>query len=201
MTEDDINQIQNELLPFVANTHTETTDTGLTMTYAYHKAKEVIKKHVNANNQDVLISSNSGMTGVVNKFQRILGLKIHESFAQEIELAETERPIVLVSHMEHHSNQTSWLETIADVEVVRPDENGLACCKQFRAALEKYADRKHIIVAITSCSNVTGIKTPYQDIAQITHEFGGFCFVDFACSAPYIDINMHENDTHECNNA
>jgi selenocysteine lyase/cysteine desulfurase len=27
--------------------------------------------------------------------------------------------------MEHHSNQTSWLETIADVEVIPSDEDGL----------------------------------------------------------------------------
>ena len=33
--------------------------------------------------------------------------------------------------------------------------------------------------------------TPYYDIAEIMHDNGGLCFVDFACSAPYIDINMH----------
>jgi hypothetical protein len=35
----------------------------------------IIKKHVNANSDDVLITDGTGMTGVVNKFQRILGLK------------------------------------------------------------------------------------------------------------------------------
>ena len=43
------------------------------MTMAYHKAKDIIKNHVNANEDDVLITDGTGMTGVVNKFQRILG--------------------------------------------------------------------------------------------------------------------------------
>jgi selenocysteine lyase/cysteine desulfurase len=71
-------KLLNEIYPFVANTHTETNVTGSSMTMAYHKAKEIIKKHVNAKKGDILISSNSGMTGVVNKLQRIIGLKIHE---------------------------------------------------------------------------------------------------------------------------
>ena len=27
------------------------------------------------------------------------------------------------------------------------------------------------------------------------HEYGGYCFVDFACSAPYVDIDMHPHDS------
>jgi selenocysteine lyase/cysteine desulfurase len=38
---------------------------------------------------------------------------------------QPKKPIVFISHMEHHSNQTSWLETIADVEVIPPSEDGL----------------------------------------------------------------------------
>lgn len=68
-----------EFGPFVANTHTETSTTGAAMTLAYHKARTIIKEHVNANADDVLITEGSGMTGVVNKFQRILGLKVSEN--------------------------------------------------------------------------------------------------------------------------
>jgi selenocysteine lyase/cysteine desulfurase len=42
---------------------------------------------------------------------------------------------------------------------------------------------------------VTGIQTPYHEIAELMHKHGGVCFVDFACSAPYVHINMHpENE-------
>lgn len=180
--------------PFVANTHTETTITGSSMTFAYHEAKRIIKRHVKAWDSDVLISSNSGMTGVVNKFQRILGLKVHEKFRSRVELPDEETPIVFVSHMEHHSNQTSWLETLADVVVIDPTPEGLVDLNHLKALLTKYAGRKTKIAAVTSCSNVTGLKTPYHEIAAIMHDAGGLCFVDFACSAPYIDIEMRPDD-------
>ncbi len=72
-------KMMNVFGPFVANTHTETTISGTAMTMAYHEARKIIKKHVNASGDDVLITDGTGMTGVVNKFQRILGLRIPEN--------------------------------------------------------------------------------------------------------------------------
>lgn len=184
-----------EFGPFVANTHTLTTVSGTTMTKAYHKARQIIKKHVNAGEDDVLITTGTGMTGAVNKFQRILGLKIPEQVKGLFEVKETDRPVVFVSHMEHHSNQTSWLETIATVEIIPCNEQGLFCLENLKVLLEKYKDREVKIASITSCSNVTGIKTPYHQVAKIMHQHKGLCFVDFACSAPYIDIDMHPEDS------
>ena len=60
--------------PYVANTHTETNITGSTMTNCYHEALQIIKEHVYASASDTIITDGSGMTGVMNKFQRILGL-------------------------------------------------------------------------------------------------------------------------------
>lgn len=187
-------KLMNEFGPFVANTHTETTISGTAMTMAYHEAKHIIKKHVNANDNDVLINTGTGMTGVVNKFQRILGLKIPENIKEYVDLPKALKPIVLISHMEHHSNQTSWLETIADVEVIPCDEEGLFCMEEFKKTLNKYKDRSFKIASITSCSNVTGIQTPYHEVAKIMHENNGVCFVDFACSGPYVTIDMHPDD-------
>ncbi|MCB0478507.1 MAG: aminotransferase class V-fold PLP-dependent enzyme [Crocinitomicaceae bacterium] len=185
----------HELMPLVANTHTDTNTTGSTMTYAYHKAQKIIKEHVGANSKDVLISSNSGMTGVVNKFQRILGLKIHEKFKDQIHFSDEERPIVFITHMEHHSNQTTWLETIADVKIIPPTEDGLVSPENFEKLIQNYAHKKTKYVSITACSNVTGIETPYMEIAKIAHQYNSYIFVDFACSGPYVDMNMHENDS------
>jgi selenocysteine lyase/cysteine desulfurase len=191
----DIEQrLQDHFYPMVANTHTDTNDTGMTMTYAYHKAKQIIKAHIGASDNDVLISCGSGMTGAVCKLQRILGLKAHERHMDCLATTEEERPVVFVSHMEHHSNQTSWIETLADVVVVPPCSRGLVCPDKWKETIAAYAHRTTRIAAITSCSNVTGIITPYMDVAQVMHEVGGLCFVDFACSAPYIDIVMHEDD-------
>ena len=191
-------RMSKNIAPFVGNTHTETSITGASMTVAYHKALKIIKNHVKATESDVIISSNSGMTGVINKFQRILGLKIHERFANTVQVPKEKRPIVFVTHMEHHSNQTSWLETIADVEIIRSCPQGLVDLNHLNELLEQYKERKTKIAAITSCSNVTGIKTPYHEIAEIMHKNDGLCFVDFACSAPYIDIEMRPENPLQC---
>lgn len=190
-------KITNQFGPFVANTHTETTVSGTAMTNAYHKARHIIKGHVNANADDVLIVAGNGMTSVVNKFQRILGLKIPENIRKYVDIPDEIRPIVFVTHMEHHSNHTSWLETMAKVEVIPAGEDGLFSLKNLEILLEEYKDCTIKIASVIGGSNVTGIQTPYHEIAKLMHENGGVCFVDFACSAPYVDINMHPENEEE----
>jgi selenocysteine lyase/cysteine desulfurase len=183
--------------PMVANTHTETSYTGLTMTRAYRDALNRIRKHINAGPDDILICAYTGMTGVVNKLQRILGLRVHEKYRQRLLPPENERPVVFVTHMEHNYNQTSWLETLVDVEIVPPTNEGLPDLNALEKLLEKYAHRPLKIGAFTSCSNVTGILTPFHAMAALMHRHSGYCFVDFAASAPYIEINMHPENPDE----
>jgi selenocysteine lyase/cysteine desulfurase len=183
--------------PLVGNTHSESSYTGKLMTRAYHQAHAIIKNHVNASSEDVIITADSGMTGVLCKFQRILGLKMPEKYSDRLDIPGEERPVVFVTHMEHHSNQTSWLETIADVVVVKATENLLVDPENLIKALEKYKNRKVKIGSFTACSNVTGIVTPYHRLAEIMHNYGGYCFVDFAASAPYVDIDMHPENEDE----
>ncbi|MBC7494414.1 MAG: selenocysteine lyase, partial [Flavobacterium sp.] len=96
-------KLMNDFGPFVANTHTETTVSGTAMTMAYHHARKIIKNHVNASDNDILITDGTGMTGVVNKFQRILGLKIPENLKKHTHIPSEDKPVVFISHMEHHS--------------------------------------------------------------------------------------------------
>lgn len=190
-------KIRDVFGPWVGNTHTETSETGTLMTKAYHYAQKIIKKHVNAGEDDVIITTGFGMTAAVVKFQRILGLKQCGKLNGTGCLDEKERPVVFVTHMEHHSNHTSWFETMADVVQLQPDRKLLVDLNDLRTQLERYADRKIKIGAFTACSNVTGIETPIHDMARIMHEHGGFCFVDYAASAPYVDIDMHPEDPLE----
>ncbi len=187
----------NNFAPFIGNTHSESSITGKLMTYSYHKAHYIIKKHVNANDNDIIITAGFGMTAVINKLQRILGLKVPEQFNDCITFKENEKPIVFITHMEHHSNQTSWLETLADVVVIEPDETGLVSLSHLEELLEKYKNRTRKIGSFTAASNVTGIKTEYHKMAKLMHRYGGLCFVDFAASAPYVNINMHPEDPEE----
>ena len=190
--------IKERIGPYVGNTHSETTFTGKLMTNLYEEAKHRIKQHVNASMDDVIITTDTGMTGVLCKFQRILGLKIPEKFQKNLSVPETDRPVVFLTHMEHHSNQTTWLETIADVVLLKPTDDLFVDAQQLRKELRKYGDRKLKIGSFTACSNVTGVGTPYYELAEIMHEHGGYCFVDFAASAPYVQIDMHpENRTRK----
>jgi selenocysteine lyase/cysteine desulfurase len=183
--------------PFVGNTHSESSITGGLMTHAYHHAHEIIKKHVNAHADDVLLFVGTGMTTAINKFQRILGVKIPEKFRNSVSLSENDRPVVFVTHMEHHSNQTTWYETIADVCVIEPTNDGLVDVNNLRTALKKYENRSIKIGSFSACSNVTGIFSPYHTLASVMHEHGGIAIVDFAASAPYVTIDMHPADTSE----
>ncbi|MEM1093952.1 MAG: aminotransferase class V-fold PLP-dependent enzyme [Bacteroidota bacterium] len=190
-------RILRDFGPLVANTHTESNLTGTTMTRAYHHAHRIIKAHVNAGPGDVILTVGTGMTGAICKFQRILGLRVPEWVSEDVVIAQRRRPVIFVTHMEHHSNQTSWLETIGDVVVIPMGADGLVDPPQLEALLAEYADRETKIGAFTACSNVTGIRTPYHTLAKIMHAHGGLCFVDFAANAPYDPINMHPADPAE----
>ena len=188
--------IEKAVGPLVANTHTETTLTGTTMTRAYHDARRIIKEHVNADRNDSLFLVGFGMTAAVNKLQRILGMRLPEGCPDSCR--GDGKPLVIITHMEHHSNQITWEECACDVEILpRVDETGLPDLGALEYILEKNRDRPGLIGAFSACSNVTGIITPYHEMAKMMHRAGGLCFVDFAASAPYVDIDMHPGDPEE----
>lgn len=189
--------ITHKIGPLVANTHSESSDTGMIMTNIYRLSHRIIKEHVHAGPQDVIITAGAGMTCVINKLQRILGIRVPDQARRYCHLPPENRPVVFLTHMEHHSNHTSWLETNADVVVLEPNEELLVDPEVLRKELLKYKNRTLKIGSFTACSNVTGIVTPYHNLARIMHENGGFCFIDFAASAPYVPINMHPEDPME----
>lgn len=194
----------NEFAPLIGNTHSEASETGVFMTKTYLHAKKIIKQHVNAGKDDVIITSSAGMTRVVNKLQRILGFKLpdNNSYFSKItrrNIVNTDnlgndKPVVFVTHVEHHSNHFSWVETIADVVLIPPCDDLKVCAENLEVQVQKYKDRKIKIGAFSGGSNVTGCIPNVHEFAKIMHKFGGLCFIDFAASAPYININMHPED-------
>jgi len=190
-------KIINEIGPYVANTHTETSETGTLMTNAYHLAHKKIKDHCNADKNDVIITAGFGMTTVINKFQRILGLRKCQNQTFKNCSSKPLRPVVFITHMEHHSNHTSWFETTADLVQIQPDKDLLVDLNDLETQLKKYKDRPALFGSFSACSNVTGIITPYYEMAKLMHQYGGYCFLDFAASAPYVDIDMHPSDPLE----
>ncbi len=183
-----------EIGPLVANTHTETTYTGTAMTHAYHEARDIIKKHVGAGAADSLLFSGSGMTAAINKLQRMLGLRMPPGCKSSCREGQP-KPLVIITHLEHHSNQITWEECDVDVLLVPRDAStGLPDLGYLESTLKENCTRPLLIGAFSACSNVTGIITPYHEMAALMHKYGGLCFVDFAASAPYVDMEMHPAD-------
>ncbi len=201
-------RLTSQIGPFVGNTHSESTFTGRTMTEAYHEAQRIVKNHVHANENDVLLFTGTGMTSALAKLQRILGLKVPEQAVKYCRYAKGQfnnckdspnenKPVVFLTHTEHHSNHTSWFETLADVVLLEPADNLTVDPDALRKEIVKYSNRPLLIGSFSACSNVTGYKPPFYELARIMHEHKGYCFVDFAASAPYVDINMHPADRME----
>jgi selenocysteine lyase/cysteine desulfurase len=195
-------RISEDIGPMVGNTHSESTATGKAMTDAYHLAQKIVKRHVNANDNDILLFTGTGMTSAIAKLQRILGLKVpeqaikfcafaHDDYENCKDIPNYNRPVVFLTHTEHHSNHTSWFETLADIVVLEPNSDLTVNPDALRKEIVKYKNHPLLIGSFSACSNVTGYFPPYYELAQIMHEHNGYCFIDFAASAPYVDINMH----------
>jgi len=80
------------------------------------------------------------------------------------------------------------------VVIIRSAPDGNVDLAHLRELLVQYRDWPYKIAAVTACSNVTGIETPFGEIAALLHAAGGLCFVDFACSAPYVRIDTRALD-------
>ncbi len=190
-------KIMNDLGPIMANTHSFSSESGKLITYHYQEARAIIKKHVNASVNDVLVTTGTGMTGALNKLLRILDLPQKGKNSTSNFTGSNDKPVVFLTHMEHHSNQAAWFELNVDVVILPPSDDLLVAPSQLEKVLEQYQDRTLKIGAFTACSNVTGIKSNYHELARIMHKNKGLCFIDFAASAPYVRINMRPKKTEE----
>jgi selenocysteine lyase/cysteine desulfurase len=186
--------IRDQVLPGYANTHTESSGTGLQTTRLREDAREIIRAAVGGDEDTVVLFAGSGCTGAIAKLIGVLGLRIPSVLDDTHALSEhvppAQRPVVFIGPYEHHSNEISWRETIADVVTIRQDADGGADLVDLREQLEKYAERPLKIGSFSAASNVTGILSDTAGIAELLHEHGALSFWDFAAAAPYIDITM-----------
>lgn len=194
--------IRDAVLPRYANTHTESSGTGLQTSRLREDARRVIRDAVGGTEDDLVIFCGSGATAAVNKLVAILelrlpaGLDARHRFTERI--PERERPVVFVGPYEHHSNELPWRESIADVVVIDEDADGHIDTAQLADRLARYADRPLRIGSFSAASNVTGLLTDTDRIAALLHEYGALSFWDYAAAGPYVPIRMRSSATrHE----
>jgi selenocysteine lyase/cysteine desulfurase len=193
--------IRDEVLPSYANTHTESSGTGLQTTRLREDARRIIHEAVGGDDETVVIFAGSGTTGAIAKLIGVLGLRIPSVLEDRHQLlrhiAPEDRPVVFIGPYEHHSNEIPWRESIADVVVIPQDADGHIDLDALRAALVAHADRPLKVGSFSAASNVTGIVSNTVAIAEILHEQGALSFWDFAAAAPYIEIEMYpDRESH-----
>lgn len=190
--------IRDAVLPSYANTHTESSGTGLQTTRLREDARAIIADCVGADAGDAVIFCGAGSTGAIDKLVGILGIRLPSALEDTHGLAAhippEQRPVVFIGPYEHHSNELPWRESIADVVEIREDADGHVDLAELEARLVEYADRPLKIGSFSAASNVTGIVTDTRAVAALLHRHGALSFWDYAAAAPYVDIDVHPAD-------
>ena len=186
--------IRDAVLPRYANTHTESSGTGLQTSRLREDARQIIRDAVGGTENDLVIFTGSGATAAVNKLIGILELRIPAGLDERYQLArqipEGERPVVFVGPYEHHSNELPWRESIADVVVIGEDSDGHVDLADLEGQLVRYAQRPLRIGSFSAASNVTGILTGTSAVAALLHAHGALSFWDYAAAGPYVPIRV-----------
>jgi selenocysteine lyase/cysteine desulfurase len=190
--------LREVVLPLYANTHTESSGTGLQTSRFREEARTMIRSCVNASDEHAVIFAGSGATAAIDRLVAVLGLRIpcrlDEAYRLSDHIPAEDRPVVFIGPFEHHSNELPWRESIADVVRIDEDADGHIDLQQLERELEAHCDRPLKIGSFSAASNVTGIISDTRAIARLLHEHGALSFWDFAAAAPYVSIDMSPQD-------
>ncbi len=186
--------LREAVLPLYANTHTESSGTGLQTTRYREEARAIIRRCVGADDGHAVLFTGSGSTGAIDRMVRVLGLRIpcglEERYRLSAHIPAADRPVVFIGPFEHHSNELPWRESIADVVTIDEDHDGHIDLDHLERELVRHADRKLKIGSFSAASNVTGIISDTRAIAELLHRHDALSFWDFAAAAPYVEIEM-----------
>lgn len=165
----------DKFLAYYSSVHRGTGFKSQVSTYAYDQARQDVLRFLGADENEHTCIFGKNTTEAINKLAHRFQFDGHKN-------------VVLVSSMEHHSNDLPWREA-AQVVHVRVNADGSLDEADFDANLAKYAD-KLALVAITGASNVTGLLNPVHRLAEKTHAVGAQIAVDCAQLAPHRAIQM-----------
>ncbi|MDG2110993.1 MAG: aminotransferase class V-fold PLP-dependent enzyme, partial [Actinomycetota bacterium] len=186
--------ISRVVLPLYANTHTESSGTGLQTTRFREDARRIIASCLGATDEHVVLFCGSGSTGAIAKLIGALGIRIPSNLDDRHQLSDhiepDQRPVVFIGPYEHHPNELPWRESIADVVTIDEDADGHVDLAQLEAELQRFAHRPQLIGSFSAASNVTGIVTDTDAVSSLLHRHGAIALWDYAAAAPYVGIDM-----------
>jgi len=167
-------QTINDFMPLYSSVHRGTGFKSIVSTEAYEKARQIVADFFSANARDHIVIFGKNSTEALNKLSYRLELKKDD--------------VVLVSWLEHHSNDLPWRRQ-ATVKRIKTDRYGRLDEKHFDELLLKYKGRVKL-AAVTGGSNVTGHMPDIHSLAQKAHAHGAQILIDCAQLAPHRRINV-----------
>jgi selenocysteine lyase/cysteine desulfurase len=188
--------LAKHIYPFYSNTHSNAHN-GIQMKNIINATKTQIRKIMNISEDYQILFTGSGTTGAINHL------------VNSINYNNYEQVIIYLSIYEHYSNHLPWIElsklnSNIKVEFIPFETSqtksyqGILDLKWLKKSIgQKYLESSKtlIICSISACSNINGIINPINKIRQLLDTFPNdkhffkYFFVDYACSAPYINID------------
>lgn len=166
-----------------SNTHSLLHFSAKISTREYQEAHRRILAFLGADPQEyACFFTGSGATAGINRLARIF--RDHRP----------DKDLVLVSLMEHHSNDLPHRKHAREVihlplDSRHGDQPGCLNLEALEHELEQHPDRVNYL-AVTGVSNVTGIINPIHDIAELVHRHGALILVDGAQMVAHLPIQL-----------
>lgn len=196
--------VADKVLPFYANSHTESSHCGAYTTRLREEARDVIAKHTNAGADCSVIFTGSGATAAVNRLVALCDVaavarhderstigRLAALFGRKAAATQSAKATVLIGPYEHHSNILPWRESGAEVIEIPEARDGGPDLKVLDAELTARADRDLLIGSFSAASNVTGIVTDADAVTAVLKRHGALAFWDYAGGGPYLEIDMN----------
>ncbi|WP_457579732.1 aminotransferase class V-fold PLP-dependent enzyme [Ensifer canadensis] len=172
--------ILEQVLPYYANSHTEASYCGGSMTRLRRDARAVIAAYCGAGPEHAVIFAGSGATAGINRLVTLLGVADAVTAGRRVR--------ILIGPYEHHSNILPWRESGAEVIEIAECPAGGPDLAELDEALKQPADL--VVCAFSAASNVTGIVTDVAAVTRIAKAAGAKMVWDYAGAGPYLPIHM-----------
>ncbi|XP_062180574.1 uncharacterized protein LOC133884969 [Phragmites australis] len=190
--------VLRNVLPYYGNTHTEDSYVGLHTSQLDREAARYVKRCLGAGPQDMLLFCGTGCTAAIKRLQEVTGVAVPPTLRTTVlaALPPSDRWVVFLGPYEHHSNLLTWWESLVEVVEIglRPEDGLLDLCALEAALEERAREGRPMLGAFSACSNITGLRTDTRAVARLLHRHGAYACFDFACSAPYVRIDMRSGE-------
>jgi selenocysteine lyase/cysteine desulfurase len=171
-----------------ANTHSKDATLSNYMNEHWTTSRNALFKLLEINPFDFeIIPAGYGSTAAIKKFQELIGIYLPPRTKRRCEIKVIDKPVVLVGPYEHHSNDVSYRESIADIIRLNLNDTGTLCLLDLEKKLQENKNRE-IYICLSVASNVTGIITDVQAVSVIARKYNAVLCLDAATSSPYINI-------------